>query len=154
MLISLCFRLCVWGWFLFLLTASCYLLSLCTVVGENAGRQIAIYSAPSSGVEYWIHSPAWARMACPARTSSVPCWCFTCKRPRRTSVYSSNSGVCPGSSHPAGLRMWATLRRPSPLFNRPTYSSMIFGKLPAACTRLGCSMSVGTRIVSAKAASS
>jgi len=43
------------------------------------------------------------------RTSIVPPLCVTRSMPWSTIVYSSNSGVCPGSSQPAGLRMCATL---------------------------------------------
>jgi len=31
--------------------------SRCTVMGENAGMQMAMYSVAASGVEYWTHSP-------------------------------------------------------------------------------------------------
>ena len=57
---------------------------------------------------------------------------------------SSNSGVWPGSTHPPGDRMWATLTASWPLFSRPTYSSMSLGLFPAASTRVGEEMSVGT----------
>src|SRR5258708_33648951 len=73
----------------------------------------------------------------------VPSLYVTRKRPLRTMVYSSNSGVCPGSTHPAGLRMWATLRRFSRLFRCPTYSSMSLGLFPAAGMRVGAAISVG-----------
>jgi len=44
-----------------------------TVAGENAGRQMATYSAPpGSGLLYRIHSPGAVTTAWPARTSSVP----------------------------------------------------------------------------------
>src|SRR5829696_3528940 len=39
--------------------------------------------------------------------------------------------------------MWATLTRSSPVFTRPAYSSMSFGLVPAASTRLGLSISWG-----------
>src|SRR5579864_2067270 len=58
-------------------------------------------------------------------------------------VNSSNSGVCPGSSHPCGLRMWATLVADVLEFTRPTYSSIIFGLFPAALMRVGCGIRVG-----------
>src|SRR5829696_8781333 len=41
--------------------------------------------------------------------------------------------------------MWATLTRSSPVFTRPAYSSMSFGLVPAASTRLGLSISCGIR---------
>ena len=43
------------------------------------------------------------------------------------SVYSSNSGVCPGSDQPAGLVILAMLIRDACEFTRPKNSSMIFG---------------------------
>jgi len=42
-----------------------------------------------------------------------------------------------------GLRMWAMLTPPSPVFTRPTYSSTGYGLLPAAVTRVGFSIRVG-----------
>src|SRR4051794_21946877 len=60
-----------------------------------------------------------------------------------TRVYSSNSGRWPGSTQPAGDRMCATLRRVSPLFTRPAYSSMSLGLVPAASTRDGASINSG-----------
>jgi hypothetical protein len=72
--------------------------------------------------------------AAPYSTRSVP---------RSTSVYSSNSGVWPGSAQPPGLRMWAMLTAASPLFTLPTYSSISFGLLPAAVIRVGFPISVG-----------
>ena len=56
---------------------------------------------------------------------------------------SSNSGRCPGSAQPAGLRMCATLSRPSPVLARPTYSSISFGGSPAAATWVGSPISSG-----------
>ena len=47
------------------------------------------------------------------------------------------SGLCPGSSQPAGLLIWATLAAELAVFTRPTYSSMIFGLVPAAAIREG-----------------
>src|SRR5215208_8330159 len=82
-------------------------------------------------------------MACPGRTSSSPSSCSTCSAPLSTTVYSSKSGRCPGSTQPEGERMWATLTRSSPVFTRPAYSSMSFGLVPAASTRLGLSISCG-----------
>src|SRR5579862_4368420 len=63
--------------------------------------------------------------------------------PRRTTVYSSKSGFCPGSTHPAGLRMWAILTASVFELTRPTYSSIAFGLLPAATMRVGFAMSSG-----------
>src|SRR6185436_6906076 len=63
--------------------------------------------------------------------------------PRRTTVYSSNSGVCPGSTQPDGLRMCATLTAVVPEFTRPTYSSMSLGLLPAATMRVAFGIRIG-----------
>ena len=112
--------------------------SRCTVSGENAGRHTAMYSAPSGpGELYWTHSPRRAMTASPARTSIVPPSCVTRSMPPSTTVYSSNAGRCPGSTHPLGLRMCATLTAAVPEFTRPTYSSIAFGGLPAATMRVG-----------------
>jgi hypothetical protein len=76
--------------------------SRCTVCGEKAGRHTAMYSAPSGpGVLYRIHSPRWVMTACPASTSITPSFVSTRSMPRRTIVYSSKCGICPGST-PAG----------------------------------------------------
>ena len=84
--------------------------SRCTVCGEKAGRHTAMYSAPSGpGVLYRIHSPRWVMTACPASTSITPSFVSTRSIPRRTIVYSSNCGVCPGSTHPDGLCIRAML---------------------------------------------
>ena len=45
----------------------------------------------------------------PAATSSVPPSCSTCSAPSRMRVHSSNSGRWPGSVHPSGDTMRATL---------------------------------------------
>jgi hypothetical protein len=58
-------------------------------------------------------------------------------------VNSSNSGRCPGSAQPDGLRMCAMLRLAWPVLARPTYSSISFGGSPAAATRLGSRISSG-----------
>src|SRR5437868_1970173 len=63
--------------------------------------------------------------------------------PRRTTVYSSKSGVCPGSTQPAGLRMCARLTASVLELTRPTYSSIAFGLLPAATMRVGLLISSG-----------
>src|SRR5205823_12256769 len=70
-------------------------------------------------------------------TSIVPPACFTRSMPFSTTVYSSNSGVCPGSTQPAGLRMCATLTAAVFELTRPTYSSICFGRVPAARMRAG-----------------
>src|SRR5215210_7165573 len=82
-------------------------------------------------------------MAWPGRTSSSPSSCSTCSDPLRTTVYSSKLGRWPGSTQPEGERMCATLTRSSCVFTRPAYSSMSFGLVPAASTRLGLSISCG-----------
>src|SRR5215210_9578380 len=64
-----------------------------------------------------------------------------------TTVYSSKSGRWPGSIQPSGDCMRATLRRSSPVLTRPTNSSISFGFVPAASTRLGLSMICGTGAV-------
>src|ERR1041385_2034093 len=105
-----------------------------------------MYSAPSGpGVEYCTHSPACAMTACPAWTSSGPPRVVTRSDPRRTTVNSSNSGVCPGSTQPLGLCMRATLTASVREFTRPMNSSMIFGLFPAAAMTDGFSISVGMR---------
>src|ERR1019366_6442295 len=63
--------------------------------------------------------------------------------PRNTSVNSSNSGVCPGSCHPLGLRMCAMLVWVVAEFTRPINSSISLGLLPAASIRAGLAMTVG-----------
>ena len=52
-------------------------------------------------------------------------------------------GPLAGSTQPDGERMWATLTRLSPVLTRPAYSSISFGLVPAASTRLGPSISCG-----------
>ena len=59
---------------------------------------------------------------------------------------SSKAGVWPGSSHPAGLRMWATLADEVWELTLPMYSSMSLGLLPAAWMRVGCGINVGFRL--------
>src|SRR5437867_8558122 len=66
--------------------------------------------------------------------------------PESTTVYSSNSGFCPGSRHPSGLCMCATLTRSVAELTRPKYSSMRFGLLPAARIRVGAGMWIGIRV--------
>src|ERR1017187_3148604 len=73
-----------------------------------------------------------------------PARCSTRSVPRKTTVNSSNSGVWPGSCQPPGLRMCATLVALVAEFTRPTYSSISLGLLPAASTRVGLAMNVGT----------
>src|SRR5262245_36464580 len=109
---------------------------------------MATYSAPSGpGELYRTHAPPGAITACPAWTSSVPSRCSTRSIPRSTTVYSSNSGVCPGSTQPEGLCMWATLTAVVPELTRPTYSSMAFGLLPAATMRVAFGMRMGVRVI-------
>ena len=73
---------------------------------------------------------------------TLPALCVTTSLPFNTTVYSRNSGVCPGSCQPAGLRMWATLSRSSLVLRRPMYSSISLGRFPAACTRVGAAISL------------
>src|SRR4051794_16284090 len=65
-------------------------------------------------------------------TRSMPC---------RTTVYSSNAGVRPGSLQPAGLVIRATLTAAVPLFTRPKNSSITLGLFPAASITAGRAMS-------------
>src|SRR3954452_8510894 len=81
--------------------------------------------------------------ASPAPTSITPSRVVTRSEPRRTTVYSSNSGVCPGSTHPLGLFIRATLHADVFEFTRPMNSSILFGLLPAASMTEGCLMCVG-----------
>ena len=94
----------------------------------------------------WSSAPtprrAPARPGRRARPAS-PCSCSTRRQPASTTVYSSKSGRWPGSSQPCGERMRATLTRSSPVFTRPTNSSMRFGFVPAASIVDGPSMSSG-----------
>ena len=78
-----------------------------------------------------------------ARVLDLPLREVTRSNPARTTVYSSNSGVWPGSIHPPGLRMCAMLSARVSLFTRPTYSSISFGLLPAAVIRVGAAISRG-----------
>src|SRR5262249_27259452 len=71
-------------------------------------------------------------MAWPAPTRCTPSRVSTCNSPRKTTVYSSNSGVCPGSLQADGLVILAILMPEVVVFTRPTNSSIIFGGLPAA----------------------
>src|SRR5688572_29621589 len=86
--------------------------------------------------------------AWPARTSRLPPVWSTLSRPWKTIVYSSNSGVWPGSSQPPGLRMRATLSASWRELTRPMYSSITLGRFPAAATRVGFSISVGMTLSS------
>ena len=103
-----------------------------------------MYSAPSSpGVLYWTHWPRWAMRAWPAVTSMVASRVVTRSEPCRTMVYSSNSGVWPGSIQPAGLRMRAMLRAAVFEFMRPMNSSIRLGLFPAAAMAVALWMCVG-----------
>jgi len=62
--------------------------------------------------------------------------------PLNTRVYSSNSGVCPGSDQPRGLRIRARLSAAEPVLAMPANSWMRFGGFPAAATRTGSVMIV------------
>jgi hypothetical protein len=59
------------------------------------------------------------------------------QRPPSTTVYSSNSGVWPGSAQPGGLFIRAMLTLAAPVATRPKNSSMSFGGFPAAGTTNG-----------------
>src|SRR4051812_24564672 len=83
--------------------------------------------------------------ASPAPTSITPSRVVTRREPRRTTVYSSNSGVCPGSTHPAGLFIRATLHAAVFELTRPMNSSILLGLLPAASMTEGCLICVGMR---------
>src|SRR3954447_21111078 len=85
--------------------------------------------------------------ASPAPTSITLSRVVTRSEPRRTTVYSSNSGVCPGSTHPLGLFIRATLHAEVFELTRPMNSSIRFGLLPAASMTDGCLMCVGMRRV-------
>src|SRR5438105_4961832 len=99
-----------------------------------------MYSAPcGEGVLYCTHSPRGTMTASPARTSSCPSRVLTRSIPARTSVYSSNSGVCPGSTHPDGLRILATLSDAVSVATRPMNSSIRFGLFPADSMTCGAS---------------
>jgi hypothetical protein len=60
-------------------------------------------------------------------------------------VISSNSGLCPGSTQPAGDFIRATLTVACPELTRPAYSSIRLGLFPAAAITVGRSISVGMR---------
>ena len=62
--------------------------------------------------------------------------------PVSTTVYSSNSGVWPGSTQPAGLRMRAMLTSAVCEFTLPKNSSIVFGLLPTALINVGFAMSL------------
>ena len=97
-----------------------------------------MYSAPCGpGVLYCTHSPESMMMACPAVTSNSWLLSFTCSVPPSTTVYSSNSGVCPGSDQPEGLFMRAMLSCSVSELTRPTNSSIDLGGCPAASIRVG-----------------
>ena len=64
-----------------------------------------------------------------------------CRRGRASTRRSRGAGRARPS--PGASVMRATLRRSSPVFTRPTYSSISLGLVPAASTRLGFSMSSG-----------
>jgi len=78
-------------------------------------------------------------------TSTTPSPDSTRTTPRRTIVYSSNSGVCAGSFHPAEATIRAMLTSFVPELTRPTNSSMTFGGSPGTAIRVGRTMCVGMR---------
>src|SRR5262249_19173778 len=63
--------------------------------------------------------------------------------PESTMLYSSNSGVCPGSIQPPGLRIRAMLAWAVCELTRPMNSSITFGLLPAALMIVGFGMCLG-----------
>ena len=82
-----------------------------------------MYSAPpGSGVLYWTHSPAVTMTAWPALTIMLWCLNLICSAPFKTSEYSLNSGVWPGSSQPSGLTILAMLTSSVPVLTRPMNS--------------------------------
>src|ERR1700675_3290616 len=81
--------------------------------------------------------------ACPGTMSIDPAVCYPRSVPFNTMVYSSKVGVWPGSSHPAGLRMWAMLVVEVWELTRPMYSSISLGLLPEDWMRMGCGIRVG-----------
>src|ERR1039457_3730938 len=86
-------------------------------------------------------------MAWPAFTSMVIELVSTRRMPRNTTVYSSKSGVWPGSLQPAGLSMRAMLTASVAELTRPTYSAIRFGRLTAAATIVGFSIRSGMDIL-------
>jgi hypothetical protein len=58
-------------------------------------------------------------------------------------VISSNSGRWPGSFHPDGDVIFATLTCAWPELTRPANSSIRFGFVPAAATTVGAAISRG-----------
>src|ERR1017187_2220866 len=86
-------------------------------------------------------------MAWPAFTSMVPDLVSTRSRPRNTTVYSSNSGIWPGSLQPAGLSMRAMLTAAVAELTRLTYSTIRFERLPAAAMIVGFSIRSGMDIL-------
>ncbi len=103
-----------------------------------------MYSAPSvPGVLYWTHSFLCVIMASPVEMSRVFSLVATRRVPFKTIVYSSNSGVWPGSIHPGGLFIRAILRTSVWELTRPMNSSMTLGLLPAAFMMVGDFILVG-----------
>src|SRR5437764_15103648 len=76
-----------------------------------------------------------------------PPLCSTRSRPLRTTVYSSKSGVWPGSIQPPGLRMWAMLSSDVSELTRPIYSSINFGFVPGVATLAGFTILCGLMTV-------
>lgn len=71
----------------------------------------------------------------------VPSSLSTVSRPDNTTVYSSNSGRCPGSDHPVGLSITAIDAASLDVETRPTNSAMVLGGVPGEGTTTGLSMS-------------
>ena len=93
---------------------------------HTAPTRPAAPAPPGRPARRWPR-PCVPPAACPAAPA--------CTRRTRASVQARPSRP--------GLRMWAMLTPASPLLARPTYSSISFGLLPAAVTRVGFSIRVG-----------
>jgi hypothetical protein len=99
---------------------------------------------PSRSVPSQTHWSGEVTTAWPAFTFGEPPSYSTRSMPRRTTVTSSNSGRCPGSSQPARDTIRATRTPECPEFTRPAHSSIRFGVIPAAWMTEGVAMSLGT----------
>jgi hypothetical protein len=90
--------------------------------GCERGMHTATYSAPAaSSVPWRIHSPVGVTTARPSRTSRIPPSYSTRSIPRSTTVISSNSGRCPGSTQ------WPANASARHLDGDTTNSSISFG---------------------------
>src|SRR5260370_14337388 len=83
---------------------------------------------------------------CPAWTSRTPLSCCTRSVPFNTTVISSNSGRWPGSSHPLGEIIRATLTRSWPELTCPANSWICFGLVPTQAMTVGFSINLGMRV--------